>query len=89
MYTNLFAVCHCAAYIQFQQVSIDFLPGIIIGFESGSAIVNEEDGTAEVCVVLVEGILEREVPLTLRTSNNTATGTKLLFDATRNICTDG
>ena len=46
----------------------------VIGFESGSTIVNESDGTAEVCVVLVDGVLQRTVTFLLRTLNNTALG---------------
>lgn len=48
--------------------------GIVLGFETSSVLVNEGDGTAEVCVVLVEGTLAREVEFTLRTANGTATG---------------
>ena len=48
--------------------------GIVLGFETSSVLVNEEDGSAEVCVVLVEDSLEREVEFVLRTVNGTATG---------------
>lgn len=53
----------------------------VIGFESSSAIVNESDGTAEVCAILVEGILQRMVTILLRTLNNTAFGKQRQSDS--------
>jgi hypothetical protein len=52
---------------------------VVIGFESRSIIVNESDGTAEVCVVLVDGVLQRTISFVLETLNRTALGKHALL----------
>lgn len=48
--------------------------GIVIDFQSPSYTVNERDGTAEVCVELSSGSLQRTVVAFLSTANGTALG---------------
>ena len=47
----------------------------MIGLEDPEIVVNEDVGTVEVCVRILDGELAREVTVTLTTSDGTAVGT--------------
>jgi hypothetical protein len=59
-------------------VSMTSFLGVGIDFEQPQYSVNEENGTIEVCAVIMEGGLERNITITLATRNGTATG---MYDA--------
>ena len=46
----------------------------MITFEDPEYSVNEGNGTVEVCLLIIEGVLEREVVVTLSTSDGSAVG---------------
>ncbi len=54
--------------------AIYFITGVTIGLEETTFTVDEGE-LVEVCVILISGTLEREVTVTLTTSDGTATAT--------------
>ena len=50
-----------------------FLSGVTIGFER-TEYSTPENSTVEVCAVIIQGSLEREVTVSVSTAPNTATG---------------
>ncbi len=48
--------------------------GVVIGFETPEYTVTEGEGSIEVCVVIVEGTLQRQVTVTVSTSDFSALG---------------
>jgi hypothetical protein len=59
-------------------IILSFL-GVRIDFEQPEYSVNEENGTIEVCAVIMEGGLERNITITLATRNGTAIGKKAIL----------
>lgn len=55
-------------------LSSNLFLGVVISFEMPEYSVSEGDGPLEVCAQIVEGSLEREVTVTLFTSDMSATG---------------
>ena len=53
--------------------------GIIVDFERSSYSVEEDDVSVEVCVIIVNGTLERSITLSLSANNGTALGIKKVF----------
>ncbi len=53
--------------------AIYFITGVTIGLEDTTFTVDEGE-LVEVCVILISGTLEREVTVTLQTSDGTAIG---------------
>jgi len=56
------------------QCKCSLFPGVTIGFEPGEYSVREDAGAVSICVVVLEGELERQVEMTLDTQSDTATG---------------
>jgi hypothetical protein len=56
---------------------------VTIGLERPTYSVDEEDGTVEVCAVLLSGSLERTVSVTLSTSDGSAIGMILINNTVR------
>ncbi len=54
------------------EVSSPFLVGVTVGLEQTEFTVDEGD-VVEVCAILINGALEREVTVTLHTRDGTAT----------------
>lgn len=52
---------------------------MVIGIERPDYSVTEADGPLEVCAVIAEGTLEREVAITLTTFDGSAVGKALLL----------
>lgn len=58
---------------------IILLAGAIIGFQRTLYEVNENDGQAQISVILREGILRRPVLVSVQTSDGSAVGEKYLI----------
>lgn len=53
---------------------VDVLVGVVIEFEQPEYSVFENNGSVEVCAVIVEGGLERNITVTIFTRNGRAIG---------------
>ncbi len=62
--------------------------GVTIGLERTAYSVSEDDGQVKVCAVLLSGILERTVSVTLTSVNGSASGRLELYPSfTTLFCT--
>lgn len=78
----LFFVYHELSQELMEYSNCYFWLGVVIDFEQPEYSVNERNGTIEVCAVIVEGNLQRNITVTLTTRDGRAIGKVLMYSQT-------